>query len=1410
MRPHTQASATLAALAALLLSVVAHAWVTPDDPAYRPYPDDPHQGGLFLLDMQTAWQHEKGSPDVIVGIIDWAFDTSHPDLTGKLWRNLKETPGNGVDDDANGFVDDVHGWDFVDGDATLDGETQRHGTHVAGIIGAQTNNGVGIAGMAPHCPLMLVKVGLAGVLRDGALMARAIRYCVDNGANVICKNHGLSEHYPGWHVPVGGALKEACDYAYRKGVLIVSGTTSNDGRFYPAGFQGAYDSAMGTGASDIAGKPSDMQGGSLFCEVIAPGGDRKDGSSANRRSVYSCYSEGAEYAYSAGGCMANPHVAGLAALVLSHYPDIDIEQARQIIRNTAKSRIEGFDVRWGHGLIQPARALSLPPAQLAARAQIVSGVTPARADSDGRTVYAVKVRNEGAFDALAEVVLRAEGAVVGRAAAVLPGLETTRVLIGADTLPPSTRPHAWVEDVRMNRPPIFDTPPDIRLHIAAGDIGLLDGDAGEQLVVRVHNDGSDAAPRVLVLLHHNEPAAADRTGAPSRMIAGAVIEVPAGGSSTASFPVADLPSLGNLWAEIENLAVGAPHVARQGAKAAYRIEVAAPDPVEPTVEFLLDEGEGRQIADSRQHRLSGRIQGAAWTRDGETTCLAFDGAKSLVQIADHPALAEMSALRIDVRVKLEQAGRTIEPLVYKWLSGRQSASFGLGLLRGSPYCLIRTTGPGYVETVCSDLRVPAGEWHTVSLIYTGAWLTAAVDNVPSAMGTAAFGPIAACPRPMLLGAAADKTGKLVSFLSGKLGAVGLSVPPPVEGDTRVPGALDVAAPVRVLLPGRPEEFSLSVPRTGLCQVALEMLQDACPVSLSIHPEGREGDTRTGTITWSQPAWQGVLQAGVHAVRLQSGGRVVYRLRITGADDIWQRQFSATDRGAGAQAGYFAWLRPLRAGAGRLEIYDCSEGARLLLSADGRRPKTILQTGGVMGDSSVQTGGAGLWRAHSFSPGTKPWGAWLYCPSALNAAGDYAIRGSFTVHWRRPPDAVRKRFARSPVMSLSGLRVRGAGALAMGRREAYANAVDAGLRFMQALTEPRGEGYRIYERWLVDRDAPRIYWGSDGQMLCARTYYHAYLCTRQERLKQIALGIARRVIAHQNMDATDSRHGALPYGFVGAKEKISWGSSSNIQGKILYGLAQLATWSEEPDLLSALKRNADYYVRMQYDNGRWPHFVERRPHSVCGYPTAWGVAGLLIAYRQLGDAKYLSSARKALEAYLAGRQPDGSILCHCTHGGGDKEDNHAIRSSLTMLTPFSLAYAITQDERYSETLSGLRRFLSGLQDPSGVFKFAHTDCVNLIYAQNWGIQGLCAAYEATREPWYLQAAFSLADFFTAAQLTDEDPHRDGAWVGSYNIAKGSPGGDLDDEGNAYDLYTSWGAGPIVYGLQRLLSYCAGTE
>ena len=135
------------------------------------------------MGVDTAWRQTTGA-DVTVAIIDSGIDLGHPDLAPNLWTNPGEIPGNGVDDDGNGFVDDVHGYDFVDNDGSPQ-DANGHGTHVAGIVGARGGNGIGGAGVAWQARLMAIRV-LDGQARGTtAAVAAGIRYAVDNGARIV-------------------------------------------------------------------------------------------------------------------------------------------------------------------------------------------------------------------------------------------------------------------------------------------------------------------------------------------------------------------------------------------------------------------------------------------------------------------------------------------------------------------------------------------------------------------------------------------------------------------------------------------------------------------------------------------------------------------------------------------------------------------------------------------------------------------------------------------------------------------------------------------------------------------------------------------------------------------------------------------------------------------------------------------------------------------------------------------------------------------------------------------------------------------------------------------------------------------------------------------------------------------------
>jgi len=229
-------------------------------------------GGTFDADIDAAeaWVSTTGSKNVIVAVVDEGVNISHPDLKNNIWINADEVPNNGIDDDKNGYVDDIRGYDFANDDETVydayDGD--RHGTHVAGIIGAQGNNGIGGTGVNWNVTIMPVKfLGPGG--GDDFAGAESIMYAVDNGAKVINCSWGGEGSSP--------VIEDAIAYANKKGVLIAA-AAGNDGAnvdttsFWPA----ASDSpnVISVAATDDHDKLADFSNyGSRTVDLAAPGVD---------------------------------------------------------------------------------------------------------------------------------------------------------------------------------------------------------------------------------------------------------------------------------------------------------------------------------------------------------------------------------------------------------------------------------------------------------------------------------------------------------------------------------------------------------------------------------------------------------------------------------------------------------------------------------------------------------------------------------------------------------------------------------------------------------------------------------------------------------------------------------------------------------------------------------------------------------------------------------------------------------------------------------------------------------------------------------------------------------------------------------------------------------------------------------
>ena len=327
--------------------------IIPNDPRFE------EQWNLSLIDMPGAWAIEKGNPEVIIAVVDTGFDYTHEDLASQTWINVDEIPNNGIDDDNNGYIDDVHGWDFSQTPSSDGNENSQngdndpidesgHGTHVAGIIGAAVDNDVGIAGVAWNCTLMPIRgAGVAGI-RDNR-SAAAIVYAVDNGARVINMSWGGRER--------SFVLRDVVDYAYARGVLMVaaSGNESKGDSIFPAG----YRKVISVAATEQHKQKFYQSNFGASIDIGAPGNVILSTHINNR------------YRTLSGTSMATAHVSGVAALIISKRPSLTHEEVRQILLSTTDPITESPELV-GAGNLNAARALM---ASSSLRAHILSPET---------------------------------------------------------------------------------------------------------------------------------------------------------------------------------------------------------------------------------------------------------------------------------------------------------------------------------------------------------------------------------------------------------------------------------------------------------------------------------------------------------------------------------------------------------------------------------------------------------------------------------------------------------------------------------------------------------------------------------------------------------------------------------------------------------------------------------------------------------------------------------------------------------------------------------------------------------------------------------------------------------------------------------------------------------------------------
>ncbi len=313
----------------------------------------PQIGFTPKSDPHSAWNlvDTKG-PNVLVAVIDSGLDLAHPDGPEFIWQNTKEVPNNNIDDDQNGYVDDVHGWNFLDENADVK-DLRGHGSIVSGIIAAKMNNGQGIAGINPGAVIMPLKVADSHGNTNSLNIYRAIHYAVRAGAKIINISLGARG--------VSHLEELAINYARARNVLVViaSGNNNDDlAIFGPSSLGGA----LAVGALNFDGSRSTVSNWGANNSLMAPGEEILslhskdapwDGPSGQRDRSYTKES---------GTSFSAPMVAATASLLLVKNPQLSANQLEDILISSAKPLDENrWNGRTGAGLLDAARALSMNP-----------------------------------------------------------------------------------------------------------------------------------------------------------------------------------------------------------------------------------------------------------------------------------------------------------------------------------------------------------------------------------------------------------------------------------------------------------------------------------------------------------------------------------------------------------------------------------------------------------------------------------------------------------------------------------------------------------------------------------------------------------------------------------------------------------------------------------------------------------------------------------------------------------------------------------------------------------------------------------------------------------------------------------------------------------------------------------------
>ncbi len=352
---------TLAGVLFIVQAFPVHA-STPNDPDFT------KQSYLWRVKAPAAWdlvQKYAQKRDIVIAVLDTGVAIDHPDLKNNIWVNKGEIPGDGIDNDNNSYIDDVNGWDFLT--STPDPRPKltdnyafdavNHGTVVAGVIAAEANNNLGIAGAAYNVKIMPLRVLDSEGSGNTLLLAQAVDYAVENGANVINLSLVGEVNDP--------QLSASIDAAYRAGVAVVAasgnqehaGVNLNQSPRYPVCETDALNRVLGVAAVDENDTLADFSNyGSQCIDVSAPGTDFYSTSvHFDQDPAFSNYYSGGW----SGTSVAAPLVSSAIALIEEVAPNISLSEVYKLILNNASSlnASNGHPADLGHGMLDMSAAL---------------------------------------------------------------------------------------------------------------------------------------------------------------------------------------------------------------------------------------------------------------------------------------------------------------------------------------------------------------------------------------------------------------------------------------------------------------------------------------------------------------------------------------------------------------------------------------------------------------------------------------------------------------------------------------------------------------------------------------------------------------------------------------------------------------------------------------------------------------------------------------------------------------------------------------------------------------------------------------------------------------------------------------------------------------------------------------------